>query len=64
MYPKRVESISLKDKRENEKVHRREQLKNLIVNKFKSKYAYTGLDIDSREKYIVKEVNILMENQI
>ena len=63
MYPKKVESISSKDKRENEKIQRRDQLKNLIINKFKSKYAYTGSDIEARENYIVKEVDLLMQNK-
>lgn len=63
MYPKKVESVSLKDKRENEKIQRREQLKNLIVNKFKSKYAYSGADIEARENYILREVDSLMQNQ-
>lgn len=63
MYPKKVESVSLKDKRENEKIQRREQLKNLIVNKFKSKYAYSGVDIEARENYILREVDSLMQNQ-
>ena len=63
MYPKKVESVSLKDKRENEKIQRREQLKNLIVNKFKSKYAYSSADIEARENYILREVDSLMQNQ-
>lgn len=63
MYPKKVESVSLKDKRENEKIQRREQLKNLIVNKFKSKYAYSCADIEARENYILREVDSLMQNQ-
>jgi len=64
MYPKKVNNISSTEKRERDKLHRREQLKSLIINKFKSKYAIGTTNMEERNKIITKEVSNLIENQI
>jgi hypothetical protein len=63
MYPKKANHMSPVDKREKEKIQRREQLKNLIINKFKTKFVYGNSDNEERNRQITKEVNYFIENE-
>lgn len=61
MYPKKIVDPNVK--REREKEHRKEQLKNLIVNKFRTKYALGLPNADERNQIISDEVNQFIESQ-
>jgi hypothetical protein len=61
MYPK-VTPVSVSDRREKEKQHRREQLKDLITKKFQSKYAVGVSDAENRNRIITAEVAYFIEN--
>lgn len=63
MYPKKINSLNAQDKREKEKIQRREQLKNLIVNKFRSKYVYGAPNTSERDQIISDEVAKFIETQ-
>lgn len=63
MYPKKQSPLSSQAKRELEKSNRREQLKNLIVNKFRSKYSVGIADPQERDNIIMREVDKFMENE-
>lgn len=62
MYPKATPS-SVQDRRENEKLQRREQLKDLITKKFQSKYSLGMSDANERNDIIAKEVAYFIENE-
>lgn len=62
MYPRRMNMMSPHDKREKERVKRKEQLKHLIINRLKSKYSY-GPDMEERNNIISTEVNLFIENE-
>ena len=63
MYPKKVNSLSVQDKREKEKIQRREQLKNLIINRFRTKYTYGAKDAQQRDVIITREVSLFIDNE-
>lgn len=62
MYPK-SSPISVNDRREREKMQRREQLKDLIIKKFQSKYSIGVSDSAERNRLITKEVTHFIENE-
>jgi len=62
MYPKKKYNNS--EKREKDKFNRREQMKTLLINKFKGKYTFGSANTDERNKIIAKEVSNLIETQI
>jgi hypothetical protein len=63
MYPKKASNSSHEDKREKDKVHRVEQLKSLIVGKFRSKYSFGASNMAERDEIINSLVTNLIENQ-
>lgn len=63
MYPKKSCNLSSGDKKETDKMNRRSQLKDLIINKFKSKYATGGGDIEERVRIITDEVSHFILNE-
>ncbi|CAI2362876.1 unnamed protein product [Moneuplotes crassus] len=63
MYPKK-KSVSMVLKREQDKLHRREQMKVLLINKFRVKYSLGSKDKEERDKIISKEVNSLVDSKI
>jgi hypothetical protein len=62
MYPRRMNMMSPQDKREKERLKRKEQLKHLITNRLKSKYSY-GPDMEERNSIITREVNLFIESE-
>lgn len=64
MYPKKKQTVGSSEKREQDKLHRREQMKNLITSKFQAKYSLGSKNRDERDKIITREVNSLIDSQI
>lgn len=53
----------MQDKREKERIRRREQLKSLIINRFRTKYTYGAHDAQERDRIISNEVAEFIENE-
>jgi hypothetical protein len=58
-YPKRHPVVEKESQRDNKQVARREQMKNLLITKFRGKFAISG-DIDSIDRVIRDEVETFL----
>ena len=56
-------AVPSEEKKQRDKAHRREQLKKLIIDKFRTKYAYGVPSSDDRDKIITEEVNTFIQNE-
>lgn len=64
MYPKKKSNVPSSERREKDKLHRREQMKNLITTKFQAKYSLGTKNREERDRIITREVNSLIDSQI
>lgn len=63
MYPKKT-PVDPNEKRERDKLHRREQMKSLLISKFQGKYSFGSKNREERDKIITREVNSLVDSKI